>query len=195
MFENLYDNIGNKIKGLAKTAFIVEAIGAVVTGLVLLFTDEDLILCGFLTLICGPIIAWVSSWILYAFGELVERTCNNESNTRMIVKLLKEKYDKKTNIINSPTYNASSKQMATSVTGNCESKVDNSCRSAQHTVSENNTIICSLCNFEQPANRKVCWHCGAKFEESNRITTSHQWLCDGCKKMRTQSPCEHCGKE
>ncbi len=195
MLENLYANIGNKIKGLAKAAFIVEAIGAIVTGLVLLFTDEELILYGFLTLICGPIIAWVSSWILYAFGELVEKTCDNQSNTNMIVKLLKEKDNKKTNIIDSPTYNASSKQRATSVTDNCENKVDNSPQSAQYTVSEKNTIICSLCNFEQPANRKVCWHCGAKFEESNRTTVSHQWLCDGCKKMRTQSPCEHCGKE
>ena len=52
--------------------FIVEAIGAVITGIVLLATNDYLILVGLLTLFCGPIIAWVSSWILYAFGELVE---------------------------------------------------------------------------------------------------------------------------
>ena len=68
----MYDNIGGKIKGLAKTMFIVEAIGAVITGIVLLATDDDFILVGLLTLFCGPIVAWVSSWILYAFGELVE---------------------------------------------------------------------------------------------------------------------------
>lgn len=32
------------------------------------------------------------------------------------------------------------------------------------TASEN-TIICSLCNFEQPVGRKVCWKCGHKFFE------------------------------
>ena len=68
----MYDNIGGKIKGLAKIMFIVEAIGAVITGIVLLATDDDLIFAGLLTLFCGPIIAWVSSWVLYAFGELVE---------------------------------------------------------------------------------------------------------------------------
>jgi len=67
----MYDNIGGKIKGLAKTMFIVEVIGAVITGIVLLATDYDLIFAGLLTLFCGPIVAWVGSWILYAFGELV----------------------------------------------------------------------------------------------------------------------------
>ena len=68
----MYDNIGGKIKGLAKTMFIVEAIGAIITGVVLMATGEDLTLYGFLTLVCGPIVAYVSSWIWYAFGELVE---------------------------------------------------------------------------------------------------------------------------
>lgn len=68
----MYDNIGNKIKSLAKTIFIVEAICTVIAGIALLATDDDFILIGLLTLFCGPIVAWVSSWILYAFGELVE---------------------------------------------------------------------------------------------------------------------------
>ena len=72
MLDNLYENIGSKIKNWAKWIFVIEAIGAVIAGQVLLFTDEDLILYGLLAAICGPIVAYVSSWILYAFGELVE---------------------------------------------------------------------------------------------------------------------------
>lgn len=72
MLDALYENIGGKIKNLAKWIFVVELIGAIVTGLVLLFTDEGLILYGILTLLCGPIVAWIGSWILYAFGEMVE---------------------------------------------------------------------------------------------------------------------------
>ena len=30
----MYDNIGGKIKGLAKTIFIIEAIAAVITGII-----------------------------------------------------------------------------------------------------------------------------------------------------------------
>ena len=72
MLDSLYEDIGGKIKNLAKWIFIVEAIGAIITGLVFLFTDEDFILYGLLIMILGPIVAWVGSWILYAFGELVE---------------------------------------------------------------------------------------------------------------------------
>ena len=72
MLDNLYENIGGKIKNWAKWIFIVEAIGAVMAGIALITTDDDLILAGILTLFCGPIVAYVCSWILYAFGELVE---------------------------------------------------------------------------------------------------------------------------
>lgn len=67
----MYENIGEKIKGLAKAICIVEAIAAVVTGLALMVMDEDLAWMGFLVILCGPIIAWVSSFLLYGFGQLV----------------------------------------------------------------------------------------------------------------------------
>ena len=88
MLDNLYENIGGKIKNLAKWIFIVEAIGAIITGLVFLFTDEDFILYGLLIMILGPIVAWVGSWILYAFGELVDTAYINKNNTTKITGLL-----------------------------------------------------------------------------------------------------------
>jgi len=69
----MYDNIGGKIKGIAKAVFIVEAIAAVIAGIALVAIDEDLILFGVLTLILGPAVAWVSSWLLYVFGELIDK--------------------------------------------------------------------------------------------------------------------------
>ena len=69
-----YENIGDKIKGLAQMSFVVEAIAAVITGIALMFSDEDLILYGLLVVIMGPIIAWVSSWLLYGFGQLIENS-------------------------------------------------------------------------------------------------------------------------
>ncbi len=78
----MYDNIGGKIKGLAKVLFIVTAIAEVITGIALMATDEDLILYGFLVMIVGPIVAWVSSWLLYGFGELIDKASDIERNTR-----------------------------------------------------------------------------------------------------------------
>ena len=141
MFDNLYENIGSKIKNWAKWIFVIEAIGAVITGVVLLFTDEDLILYGLLALVCGPIVAYIGSWILYAFGELVEKTADNENNTRQILKKLNEK--------------------------------------------STDASITFIKNKEY----------GNKTTNTPQTASTHKWLCDGCKKMRTQTPCEHCGKE
>ena len=70
----MYDNIGEKIKDLAKASFIVAAIAEVITGIALIATDEDLIGYGLLVMFVGPIVAWVSSWLLYGFGQLIENS-------------------------------------------------------------------------------------------------------------------------
>jgi len=75
MLDNLYENIGGKIKNWAKWIFIVEAIGSIITAFVLPTASgdpDDFILISFLIAILGPLVAWVSSWLLYAFGEMVE---------------------------------------------------------------------------------------------------------------------------
>jgi hypothetical protein len=33
---------------------------------------KELMVYGLLVLVCGPIVAWVGSWLLYAFGEMAE---------------------------------------------------------------------------------------------------------------------------
>lgn len=78
----MYENIGGKIKGLAKATFVVEAIAAVITGIVLMVDDENMIPFGLILLIAGPAIAWASSWLLYGFGELIDRVCEIAKNTR-----------------------------------------------------------------------------------------------------------------
>ena len=87
-----YTDIGKKIKGWAKTIFIIEAIMFVVSAIIMLFTAEDgwMIFAAIMTAVVGPIVAWVSSWILYAFGELVDKTAANERNTQNILKLMLE---------------------------------------------------------------------------------------------------------
>ena len=69
-----YDNIGGKIKGWAKWIFAIEAIAAVIAGIVIMVENEGAILVGLLVIIFGPIVAWVSSWLLYGFGQLIENS-------------------------------------------------------------------------------------------------------------------------
>ena len=68
----MYDNIGGKIKSLAFASFIVEALAAIIGGIALM--DGRGATEGVLLLIFGPIVAWVSSWLLYGFGQLIENS-------------------------------------------------------------------------------------------------------------------------
>ena len=73
MFDSLYENIGSKIKNWAKWIFITEAIAAIITGIALLINMgfEDAWWALFI-IFFGPAFALVSTYVLYAFGELVE---------------------------------------------------------------------------------------------------------------------------
>ena len=69
----MYKNIGEKIKIGAKVIFVVWTIVAVIAGFTLLMsTDKEMVFSGLLLLVIAPVIAWVSTWIIYAFGQLVE---------------------------------------------------------------------------------------------------------------------------
>ena len=72
MWGDLYENIGGKIKSLAKWMFIVEEIGSIIFGFICLLIWGFEAWWALLIIVFGPVVAWVSSWILYAFGELVE---------------------------------------------------------------------------------------------------------------------------
>ena len=70
MLDNLYKGIGAKIKSWARWIFIIESISAIISGISLIVDEE--FLYGLLCLFAGPIVALVSTWLLYAFGEMVE---------------------------------------------------------------------------------------------------------------------------
>ncbi|MBQ7037187.1 MAG: hypothetical protein IJN74_06880 [Clostridia bacterium] len=66
----MYENIGEKIKTLAMTiAAIIAGIGAL-AGLVLMRSNP---IFGVLIIVAVAIIAWVSSLVLYGFGELITK--------------------------------------------------------------------------------------------------------------------------
>ncbi len=90
--ENIYGNIGNKVKTYAAVVFAVEEVLIIILSLLLIFSeDEFLLVVGICTLIFGSLLSFISSWLLYAFGELVDKTAQNERNTREILNFLTEK--------------------------------------------------------------------------------------------------------
>ena len=81
----MYDEIGKKIKKLAIATFVAEAIASIILGILFIIEHFELlwILVAF---IAGPIVAWVSSWLLYGLGEIIDRLCAIDRNTRGEVK-------------------------------------------------------------------------------------------------------------
>lgn len=75
----MFDNIGGKIKGLAKVLFWLQVIAAVIVGIVLVEDTEGLSL---LFALAGVPVAWISAWFLYGFGEIIDKLCDIERNTR-----------------------------------------------------------------------------------------------------------------
>ena len=75
--ERLYENIGRFIKGVAITVFIIETVCAIIGGIFFFFYFEDApsLMIALVVTIIAPILAYVGSAFIYAFGELVEKVC------------------------------------------------------------------------------------------------------------------------
>lgn len=81
----MFNNIGGKIKGLAKFICWAGIIVSVIAGIILIanatkgsgqyrYTDTATIVLGVITIVVGSIASWVGSFVLYGFGELVENS-------------------------------------------------------------------------------------------------------------------------
>ena len=80
----MFDNIGSKIKTLAKVVCWIGIIGSVIAGIAMIATMGSVgVLSGLLTIVLGALLSWVGSFVLYGFGEMVE---NSDIRTELAVK-------------------------------------------------------------------------------------------------------------
>lgn len=192
--ESLFENIGKKLKNLAAWSFFIETFGAVICGIVLMENNTGF--AGFITMIVGTLIAWASSCFLYAIGELVDKTCQNERNTAQMLQILKARQEvereKPISTITSATATKVEKQKIQ------EKPMETTVQhrgSTTFTVKGASTIVCDRCKQEQPENRRVCWNCGARFQWEVITEPEKQWRCAKCGNMVNKTPCPHCGEE
>ena len=81
--KKLYGNIGKKLKTIAVVATVILSVACVICGIVLLANSDGYYWFYAVPMIfVGPIIFWLSSLVLYAFGEVVEKLVQIEENTR-----------------------------------------------------------------------------------------------------------------
>ena len=67
----MFDNVGSKIKAFASFFCWGGIIASIIGGIILIGLDEDLIFAGIAVIVIGSLLSWVSSFVLYGFGELV----------------------------------------------------------------------------------------------------------------------------
>jgi hypothetical protein len=75
----MYNNIGKKIKGLAVFFAWLGMIGSIIYGIIITiqgvnYGSDAMAGLGLLLMVAGSVISWLSSWVLYGFGELIENT-------------------------------------------------------------------------------------------------------------------------
>lgn len=79
----MFNNVGGKIKALAKITAWIGIVICVIYGFVMLVSVEDMALIGLLIMTAGSLASWISALVLYGFGELVENSSiiANKKNT------------------------------------------------------------------------------------------------------------------
>ena len=77
----MFQNVGKKIKIWAISLFIIYTIACIICGIIFLCDGEAL---GLIPLLVGPFASWVSSFLLYGFGQLVENSDNQKKTTQEI---------------------------------------------------------------------------------------------------------------
>jgi len=85
----MWDNIGGKIKFLAKIIAWVGISFSIIVGFVLIGIGVNyryggglFVGIGFGLIFVGSLVSWVVSWFMFGFGELIEKTTEIEKNTR-----------------------------------------------------------------------------------------------------------------
>ena len=78
----MFTEIGKKLKTLAVVSFIVVAVLSFIGGIGLMTLGDYFVAIGMLAMLLGAFIGLIMAWLLYGFGELIDKTRDIERNTR-----------------------------------------------------------------------------------------------------------------
>ena len=90
----MFENVGGKLKGLAKVICWVGIIGSVIGGIAIMTQGKAMIAVGIGVAAGGALASWVGSLGLYGFGEIVE---NSDIRTNNAAKQELEREQEKKN--------------------------------------------------------------------------------------------------
>lgn len=157
----MFNDIGGKLKGLAKVTTILGIISSVLSGIVQMF-DQPLV--GILTMVLGSVLFWISSFTIYGLGQLIENTDELVIQGRQAPEaprspMVPEAQPANTAPVPQPTpvYVAPAAQPAPQHTAPAAQPSETA---VEGIPAENGKILCPTCGTIQNANRRVCFRCG-----------------------------------
>lgn len=82
----MFHDPGHKLQGVAMALFVLEMLTSVFIGLKLISINPQDAIWGLLIIIFGIVIAWISSLVIYGFGELIVRNAQTARNTALLAR-------------------------------------------------------------------------------------------------------------
>lgn len=79
----MYKNVGAKIKALATVFLALWILVSVITGITVIAVNEYLVWVGIAVILIGSAMGWLAGIMVYAYGELVDRTTKIEMLLRL----------------------------------------------------------------------------------------------------------------
>lgn len=160
----MFDNIGNKIKTLASVICWIFIILFGLGGVILAFTLDKFL---FLILAAvGCLLAWVGSFILYGFGQLIEDTSSIRSYLHSASRTPQRGYYPQPGATGSAAQVQAASRAAAPTQNNPQQSVQPSEVLKVRPVSAGENLIkCTECGSVQKIDRKTCYRCGAVFIE------------------------------
>lgn len=172
MLDLLFDNIGAKLKKLAKIIFVLIFVGSIIMAIVsvtnrYMISGFAIIMTFLVDIIVGFVAGWCSSVALYAFGELIECSRQQVDQNEVMIDLLKNNALSQSG---RPTQQAQTTQQYGAVprsaapapkTPSLESIPSISVRKASPIKDNNTPWTCRNCGTNNPGTAHKCQGCGA----------------------------------
>ncbi|MBR3885592.1 MAG: hypothetical protein IKJ33_03910 [Clostridia bacterium] len=76
----MFDNIGGKIKILAKVIAVLGIVFSIIIGIYYMTMGKEYLVYGLTVAIVGSLVSWISSFFAYGFGELISNTDEMKRN-------------------------------------------------------------------------------------------------------------------
>jgi hypothetical protein len=174
------ENVGETIKTWAQVLLVVGIFSSIISGIAVFSINSywietgTKVLFGFLIMIVGSLLSWVSSMVLYAYGELTDSTMAlrqridefapaNLNQQKELIAILSKLYPVSNDISEVET---DTKKVPDEAPGlKKEIKIERN----------QSEISCPNCGTKQASNRSVCYHYGAQFIDTEKKDIFANW--------------------